>query len=255
VTGSLSALLGPDYPEATIVDETGSTNEDLRERARRGAPPWTVRVARRQTAGRGRHGREWVSGEGDLCFSVLLRPDPAWAGLLPLAAGLGVADMLESLQLSPRLKWPNDVLVGERKIAGILAEGLSTGGNLEAVVLGIGLNLRLDPAKVGGALVTSVLAETGSAPEVLEAAAAVLRHLRLCYDALSLGGAAATLASFRARSLPWWGTTVEVVSGGERIVGRAHGLDPQGALILERADGTLLTLLSGEARQLRRQEA
>jgi len=245
-------LLGPGYPQAIVLEETGSTNEDLRERARAGAPAWTVLIARKQRAGRGRHGREWVSGEGDLCLSVLLRPDAAWAGLLPLAAALAVAEMLEGLSLRPRLKWPNDVLVGERKIAGILAEGLSAGGILEAVVIGIGLNLCLDPVAVPGDWpVTSVRHEIGHAPEVLEAAAAVLARLRICYDSLSLGGPAATLASFRARSLPWWGTRVEVVSGGERIVGRAHALDPRGGLILERDDGSFVTLLSGEARQLR----
>jgi BirA family biotin operon repressor/biotin-[acetyl-CoA-carboxylase] ligase len=250
VSEALNLLLGRGFPDARVIDETGSTNDDLKESAKCGAPEWTVLLARRQSAGRGRHGRTWVSLEGNLHVSVVLRPEPPWAGLVPIAGALAVADLLEREGLEPRLKWPNDVLLGGRKVAGVLAEGLSSGGNLEAVILGVGVNLGADPGLLPSRDATSVQSVLGRAPSVLEAAAAILTRLRIWYDSLRRDGPGPVLASFRARSVPWWGKGVEVVSGGERVVGRARDLDARGGLVLEREDGSFMTLLSGEAREL-----
>ena len=124
-----------------VTGVTGSTNADLLERAAGGAPEGTVLVAEAQTSGRGRMGRAWVSRPGAaLTFSALLRPvvvPPARRGWIPLLAGVAIASAVAAAAgLDARLKWPNDVLVGGRKLAGILAEQAAG-----AVVVGVGLNV------------------------------------------------------------------------------------------------------------------
>ncbi len=116
-----------------VLDEVDSTNRDALERAADGAPHGTVVVARRQTAGRGRQGRSWLSGDGALTLSVIVRGHGV-DGLLPLRAGLAVARTAGS---AARVKWPNDVLVDGRKVAGILVESAGDG----AAVVGIGVNV------------------------------------------------------------------------------------------------------------------
>jgi BirA family biotin operon repressor/biotin-[acetyl-CoA-carboxylase] ligase len=130
----------------TIVDVTGSTNDDAKAAAHRGVASGAAFVADAQTAGRGRLGRAWHSPPGEnLYVSFVLRPDLE-AGVVPnitLAAGLAVADAVGPLLASPvALKWPNDVLVSGRKIAGVLCEASVTEGRIGFVVVGIGLNVR-----------------------------------------------------------------------------------------------------------------
>jgi BirA family transcriptional regulator, biotin operon repressor / biotin---[acetyl-CoA-carboxylase] ligase len=158
----LPSLGGP-WTAIGVVRQTGSTNADLLDLAARGLNDGSVLVAEEQTAGRGRQGRSWVSPPGSaLTFSVLLRPEripPARLGWLPLLAGIATATAVRALTgLDARLKWPNDVLIGGRKLAGILAEGA---GN--AVVIGIGLNVSAAPGELpagpGGLPPTSLLAE------------------------------------------------------------------------------------------------
>jgi BirA family biotin operon repressor/biotin-[acetyl-CoA-carboxylase] ligase len=138
MTGSgPGAFWGP----ITRVAQTGSTNSDLLAAARRGAPEGCVLVAGAQTAGRGRLGRAWVTSPGAaLACSVLLRPaavPPARRGWMPLLAGVAVAGAVrEAAAVEAQLKWPNDVLAGEAKLGGVLAEA-----HADAIVVGMGLNL------------------------------------------------------------------------------------------------------------------
>lgn len=230
-----------------------STSDVLKEAARAGAPEGEVAIARIQTAGRGRHGRPWVSPPGNLFLSMLLRPqDPAILSLLPLAAGLAVAEALSIGGVEPRLKWPNDVLVDGKKLAGILAEA-STGAGIESVVLGVGANVnwRRDEAPEElRAVATSLREETGRAHDVDVVAAAVLGRWTAWYDALRVDRRRVREA-WRARSVDWWGRPVELLSGQTRLVGVARDVDDSGALILEQPDGSRLTVVSGEARELR----
>jgi BirA family biotin operon repressor/biotin-[acetyl-CoA-carboxylase] ligase len=225
----------------------------MKERARRGAPEWSVVVADAQTAGRGRHGRAWHSAPGNLHMSVLLRPegDPARAGLIPLAAGLAVAEAIAGLGRDPRLKWPNDVCIGGRKVAGVLVESASTGTRLESAVVGIGVNVAAVPPGLpeDARAEAACLADSGPAPDRLALAAAVLARMRVWYHPAADG--AALVASWRARALPWWGRTVEATSGGEVVRGRAVDVDRSGALILRRDDGTTALLHAGDVREVR----
>jgi BirA family transcriptional regulator, biotin operon repressor / biotin---[acetyl-CoA-carboxylase] ligase len=233
-----------------------STNDRLKERARAGAAPWTVVLADAQTAGRGRQGRRWVSPPGNLYMSVLLRPappGPRWS-VLPLAAGLALAEALAAEGLEARLKWPNDVMVGDRKIGGILTEATSSTDGLESVVVGIGVNLALRPSDLPADVATAVTCandELARAVDHIALMAAVLARLTVWYHALAREGPGAVQAAWRTRAVPWWGRTVEAWSGERRLRGIARDLDEGGALILELEDGTRAALHSGEVREVR----
>jgi BirA family biotin operon repressor/biotin-[acetyl-CoA-carboxylase] ligase len=231
-----------------------STNDLLRERARAGAPEWSAVLADAQTAGRGRQGRSWLSPPGNLCLSVLLRPTFDAVGVLPLAAGVAVAEAAAGWGVAARLKWPNDVVVGERKLAGVLAEAVSSGGRVESVILGIGVNLLLDPAEAPEHLrasVTSIRHEGGRVPSAPAAADAILAGLGVWYHSLAREGAQPVVEAWRRLSVAWWGRAVEVIAGDRRISGIARGLDDSGALVLETAEGAELLVVSGDARELR----
>jgi BirA family transcriptional regulator, biotin operon repressor / biotin---[acetyl-CoA-carboxylase] ligase len=155
------------WQEVSVAELTRSTNADLVERARTGAPEGAVLVAEEQSAGRGRMGRAWLSPpRAALTFSVLLRPGavpPARRAWLPLLAGVATATALRPVTgLAAELKWPNDLLIGHRKLAGILAEQSG-----DAVVVGIGLNVSTGraelPAPAASSLMPTSLLLEGSA--------------------------------------------------------------------------------------------
>ncbi|MBO0786215.1 MAG: biotin--[acetyl-CoA-carboxylase] ligase, partial [Actinobacteria bacterium] len=164
-SGLRRALVRPGglWQQVRVVAATGSTNADLLAEAAAGAPEGTVLVAEAQTAGKGRLGRSWASPAGTgLTFSVLLRPEgvpPTLLGWLPLLTGVAVAAAAsEAAAVECRLKWPNDVLAGGAKLAGILVEGQAAG-----LVAGIGLNVCQRPADLPGPAATSVMIERGDA--------------------------------------------------------------------------------------------
>lgn len=234
-------------------ESVGSTNDVLRERARAGCSSWHVVLADRQTAGRGRQGRRWLSETGNLFLSLLLRPGDVPAdtqSALPLLAGAAVGEAAVEWGVDARLKWPNDVMVGDRKLGGILAEASSGGLGLEHVIVGFGVNLDFDPPDELRGAATSIRAETGRAPSVDEAAAAVLAAFEKAARTVAPRGLAAVVAAWRERAADWWGREVEVLSGEARLRGRALGVDEAGALVLETGSGTI-RVLSGEARALR----
>jgi BirA family biotin operon repressor/biotin-[acetyl-CoA-carboxylase] ligase len=238
------------------LDEVGSTNDVLKERARAGAPEFSVVTATIQTAGRGRSGHAWSSPAGNLFLSVLLRPRVPAEDLvaLPLAVGVAVAEAASDLGAEALLKWPNDVMSGEKKLGGILVEGSGGAGGVEAVVAGIGVNVGLDLSELPEDLrprVTSLAVATGRAVPVAEVAAAVLARLRLWYDRLARDGRAPVLAAWKARAVPWWGRTVEARSGGSVLRGTLRDLDARGALLLDLEDGRRVAVVSGEVSELR----
>jgi BirA family biotin operon repressor/biotin-[acetyl-CoA-carboxylase] ligase len=248
----------------TVVAETGSTNDDLVAAARAGAAEGTILVAGRQTRGRGRLGRAWVSEPGTaLTFSVLLRPAavPASArGWLPLLTGVALAAAVRGRTgLDVSLKWPNDVLAraaaagtaapAEGKLAGILAEQSG-----DAIVVGIGLNVLASPDGLTSSLPATSLAELGAArtdPE--ELLAAILAELELWYlrwaggaapGGAAPGGAApgdAAASGLRAeyvRACSTIGRTVRVeLPGGASLSGRAADVDSLGRLLVDGPDG------------------
>jgi BirA family transcriptional regulator, biotin operon repressor / biotin---[acetyl-CoA-carboxylase] ligase len=231
---------------------TPSTNSLALEYGTRGARGPLAFFAEAQTAGRGRFGRVWESGEGEgLWMSLLLHlaePIRFWPRITTLAA-LSVAKVIEGIQTDPRLfpqiKWPNDVLCGGKKVAGILAE---TGSHAQAgpfVVLGIGLNVNQKSFSPGLAHTASSLRVLcGSRLDRAEVAGRLLEHL---YQSLSKieTGFDSILASVKERSSVI-GTSLSVSIGGEFVEGLAEDLDPDGCLRLRMENGTLRTLSAGE---------
>jgi BirA family transcriptional regulator, biotin operon repressor / biotin---[acetyl-CoA-carboxylase] ligase len=258
---------GAEPPAAIEWHETiGSTNDRLKELARQGAAEWTLVLAGRQTGGRGREGRVWVSPAGGLYLSILLRPRFAQVSLLPLAAGVAVAEVAAEQGLEVALKWPNDVLVssrgagtsgasaeaGGRKLAGILAEAASGPAGAEWVVLGVGVNLTTSALPLDVARQAAALGEgTPGQPDAAGVTAAIVTRLRLWYDALG-SAPGSVVEAWRARSLPWWGEPVAVRTAGATLRGRLLDVDEQGALLVEIA-GETRRLLSGEVVRLRRE--
>src|SRR5262249_34506064 len=234
----------------------GSTNDLLKTQARAGAAPWTVVLADAQTAGRRRQGRQWSSPPGNLYLSVLLRPEPAdgrWS-VLPLAAGLAVAEALAAGGTDARLKWPNDVLVGGRKVAGLLAEASSGRDGLDSIVVGIGVNVARCPDDLPAdvrASVTCLEEDLARPVDRIEVAAGVLARLTAWYHRLAREGSGPVQSAWRERAVPWWGRTVEARSGTRLLRGIARDIDEGGALVLELEDGTRALLHSGEVHEVR----
>ena len=207
-----------------------STNERARELAARGAPHGTVVTADEQTAGRGRQGRAWLAPAGDaVLMSVVLRDLDERFPLLPLAAAVAVAETCEALApVRCEIKWPNDVWIERRKVAGILVEGRPAEG---WAVLGIGLNVRAAPQDLGGSA-----ASLSPGLTVQSALHAVLGAL-----ALWLGrGAEEVLPAWRARDA-LLGARVRWADSA----GTARGIDDSGSLLVE-TDAGLVALGAGE---------
>jgi BirA family biotin operon repressor/biotin-[acetyl-CoA-carboxylase] ligase len=216
-------------------DELTSTMDEAHALARGGAPDGTVVVARRQASARGRQGRAWVSPEGNLHVSVLLRPGVPVARLTELgfAVALAVADTVDNALGGARaqLKWPNDVLVGGAKVAGILVELAQEG----AAVVGIGVNVAHSPEGVPYPA-TSLLACGGRAVEPEAVLAALLEALELRLALWMAEGFALVRASWLARG-PAYGDTIRLRRGEEISEGCYLGLDTDGALLIRTESG------------------
>ncbi len=228
-----------------------STSDRLKGLARAGAPEGSVVLADTQTGGRGRHGRAWASPPGNLYVSVLLRPRAGCLPVLPLAVGVAVSEGLDALGVAARLKWPNDVMVMDRKLGGILAESSAAGSSIDWVVVGIGVNVQAPLPPELRDLAVSLVDAGAPFARTEDVACAVLPRLGVWYHRLAESGAAAVLDEWRLRSVPWWGEMVEAWSAESRVVGRAAGVDDQGGLVLELDDGSRTTLRSGEVRRCR----
>ena len=231
------AALAPDLV-VEVLETTTSTNAVAAERARGGAVEGTVVVAEHQTAGRGRLDRTWETPpRASLTFSVVLRPEvPAgdWPWL-PLLTGHTVAKALRGRGYATAgVKWPNDVLLGDRKVAGILVERVETPDGPAAVV-GVGLNVSLTRDELPVPNATSLALESGTEPDRTALLLELLRSLREAYDAWQAGGPDATthLRSSYAAACVTVGREVRVsLPGGGELLGRATGIDAAGRLVV-----------------------
>ncbi len=246
------------YTDVRVLTETGSTNADVAAAARAGAPEGLVVVAERQNAGRGRLDRTWAApARSGLTFSLLLRPGAVprtrW-GWLPLLAGLAVADAVRAVaEVDAALKWPNDVLAGDRKLAGVLAEMVEAGPDAgAAVVVGIGLNVSLRPAELPTPQATSLAilgAATLDRDTVLRS---LLRSVERRYAQWrSSAGAGDLPVDYRALSATI-GRRVRVEFGaGATLEGEAVTVDDGGRLVVRGDDATTTVLSAGDVFHLR----
>ena len=232
--------------------ETDSTQRVARELGRAGAPEGTVVIAEAQTAGRGRLGRTWHSPRGvNLYCSIVLRPalSPAAVPQVALVAGVAAAAALaETPGLAPRLKWPNDVLIDGRKVAGILTEMEAEVERVHHVILGIGVNLNAPRAAFPPELrerATSLFLATGRRVDRAAVTGRLLAALEARYGRFLEGGFEAVRAEWESYSC-LTGTDVRVASAEGEMAGRVLGLDTDGALMLARPDGTSTRIVAGE---------
>jgi BirA family biotin operon repressor/biotin-[acetyl-CoA-carboxylase] ligase len=244
---------GPSWPAPLEWRATlDSTNDVLKAKARLGTPEWTGVLADTQTGGRGREGRAWASPPGGLYLSVILRPRFERVGLVPLAAGVVVAEVAGEFGVEARVKWPNDVLVRGRKLAGVLTESSSSSRGVDWVVVGVGVNVAVDQTSLGplAEAATSLQLEADRTPAVEDVAAGVLARLSVWYDALE-GRPSQVVEAWRARAVPWWGKPVQVRTTHGVLRGTLRDVDEAGALLVDREEGGVQRVLSGEVTQLR----
>lgn len=240
------------------LPSTGSTNDDAKRLADAGEPEGLVVLADEQTAGRGRAGkRPWLTPERTaVALSVLLRPRlPAeQLPLLSLAAGVAAAEAVSSVaDVACRLKWPNDVMVGSRKLGGVLVESAISGGSVQYAVAGIGLNVNVPAADLARwreitLPPTSLLMETGASVSRERLTIALIECLDQSYGWLGSGAPEARgtlLARYRA-ALATIGQLVRISGAGLEGVGVAEDVTETGALVLRLADGSRRTFTHGE---------
>ena len=224
----------------------GSTNDEAARLASAGAAHGTVVTADEQHAGRGRQGRRWHSPSGEnLYLSCILRPNlaPDRAPAITLAAGLGVADAVARAGAQPVLKWPNDVLVDGRKLAGILTEMSTRGPRVQHIITGIGVNLGSQSFPADLAERATSLALLGVSIERERFVAELLASLEHWFDRFFAGGVAALADAWLARADR---SRVRAASGGRAVEGAILGLDPDGCLLIEDDAGARHRILVGD---------
>jgi BirA family biotin operon repressor/biotin-[acetyl-CoA-carboxylase] ligase len=245
---------GPVWQDVDVVAETGSTNSDLIARAERGDRiDGAVLIAENQTAGRGRQGRSWSAvPQAQITMSVGVDaatvPSQAW-GWLPLAAGVAIVDAVSGLGVEAGLKWPNDVLAGGGKLAGILAEVAPA---RQAVIIGIGLNVSLSGDEVGVAGVTSLVDLGVTAPDRQGLVLRLLGELgrRIAAWRQADGADPGLLADYRARSLTLGMSVRAELPGDRELLGVARDVDEQGRLVID-TGGQTTTVSAGDIVHLR----
>ena len=219
---------------------TGSTNDDARALARDGAPDGTVVLASRQSMGRGRLGRTWVSPEGGAYLSVIVRPQvtPTEVSSLALAVGLGIARGLsEHLGVGTMLKWPNDVVLGGAKLSGILLEMGAEADRVNWVVVGIGINVRRSDEMPPPA-VAACLSDAVPGLRVAPTVAAVLEGVAGAYAQWVAEGFGSMRDEYERRStLIGRDVVVRDMSGHVRSSGSVFGIDDEGRLLVAGLSG------------------
>jgi BirA family transcriptional regulator, biotin operon repressor / biotin---[acetyl-CoA-carboxylase] ligase len=220
--------------------------------AEEGAPEGTVVIADAQTAGKGRLGRVWLSPAGvNLYCSVVLRPpiSPVAACQLTFLSVVAVARAIEKCTaLTPQIKWPNDILISGKKVAGLLNEMNAETEKVNFVVLGIGVNLNMRLSQLGEGIrhpASSLLEEGGVEVDRANFTRTLLLELDELYDRFLLEGEGPVRAEWLERSAIR-GRSVHVSCGNREFVGAVQGVDSFGALLVLLHDGTLETVLSGD---------
>ena len=234
-----------------FFQEVGSTMDEAVRRAERGTEEGTVVVAETQTASRGRQGRTWVSRSGNLYLSVVLYPTVQTLAHLNSLCGVAVVRAIANISgLKPRIKWPNDILLEGKKVAGVLVESAIAGDDVNHSIVGIGINVALDPEdfdEIASEAISLNQASAGDIPRE-ELLREILQQLDALYIQLNHGD---TPVEGWEELLDTLGQRVRVSWQGEEYVGHAEGIDSVGSLLLRQDNGELKTLAAGDATSLR----
>jgi BirA family biotin operon repressor/biotin-[acetyl-CoA-carboxylase] ligase len=235
-----------------VFEQTTSTNDVIEKLARDGVKEGVVVFAESQTKGRGRLGRKWVSpAHKGLWFSVLLRPDlrPQETTQLTVASAVALRRAIKNVTgISAEIKWPNDILIAGKKVAGILTEMSAELDKVRYVILGIGIDVNLDAGEFPSELkkiATSLKIESGETVSRAELATAILRELDKDYSR-ACGHFFADVADEWEENCTTIGKSVAVQIGERKIRGRAESLDDDGALLLRTEHGHLERITGGD---------
>jgi BirA family biotin operon repressor/biotin-[acetyl-CoA-carboxylase] ligase len=227
------------YPSLT------STNDIAKREAKKGAREGTVVLAEEQTAGRGRLKRAWLSPRGSVALSVILHPTPAQLPYLIMVASLAVVHCIEKVDLKAQIKWPNDVLVNNKKVCGILIESDVRGSAVDYAVIGIGLNVNVNITDFPdiATTATSLSHELGKELSLAEIARCLLVEMENLY--LTLPEVDSVFREWRDR-LVTLGKEVELSSGQTSYQGIAESVASDGSLFLRQPDGKLIKVVAGD---------
>ena len=247
---SAQAAAGFEY-----LEQTGSTNKDLLARSE-GLPEFFVLATDFQTAGKGRMERTWEASPGSsVMASILLRPQftqSSGIGWLSLLTALAITRAISDLGLEPKIKWPNDVLIGEKKVSGILAEAAA---DLSCVVIGFGINVNQSVDQLPVDTATSLSIESAGAVDRDQLLAAVIESIRSLYLELSSAGGDATASGLRQAILEFSSTVGSQVSvefpDGKKAFGLAKDIDETGRLVVSTQNETL-SVSAGDVLHLRK---
>jgi len=231
--------------------EVDSTNDVARYLAVEGAEEGTVVVAEIQNRGKGRRGKTWISPPGGVWMSIILRPDiaPSKAPQLTLVTGVAVAETLkEELKLDVGIKWPNDILIGNKKVCGILTEVNASIDNVNYVIVGIGIDMNVEIPLFPPNLQKDATSLKNELDTEINGAMLVQKFLLKfedLYNQFKEGKFPEILSEWRLLSKTI-GNNVEVRTRGKTVRGEAVGINKDGILILELEDGSLRKMISGE---------
>ncbi|MFQ6677685.1 MAG: biotin--[acetyl-CoA-carboxylase] ligase [Fidelibacterota bacterium] len=226
-------ILGRNIEQVTL---TKSTNDDAWELIDKGVEEGTLVITDKQTAGKGRSGRRWISVPGkSLTMSLLLKPelDSRFAGWFPLMAGIAVSNALAELGLKVDLKWPNDIMVNKKKLGGILCESRIQGSCLIWVVIGIGININEQKIELSKDLnATSFFMESSSSIQRELVSAFVLNHLEILYALLKRSRDVQTLSKFWTDRCNHINKNVKFETGCDTHEGIFLGINADGAALI-----------------------
>lgn len=233
------------------LDEVDSTNSEIRRQADAGAPEGTVVIAALQTAGKGRRGRSWESPKGTgIWMSFLLKPEfePSHASMLTLVAAMAVETGIRQVTgLDCQIKWPNDIVVNGKKLCGILTEMSTEDNHIRHVVVGIGINVNIKefPEEIQSTA-TSLYLETGSLVKRTELVNAILTAWEVFYKKFLKTLDFTDLKEEYNARLVNKGRQVQILANSGSWTGISKGIDKEGQLLVEREDGQVETVVSGE---------
>lgn len=246
-------LAGLPVPEIRHFDSIGSTNDEALRWATEGAADGCLVTADTQTQGRGRFGRKWVTRPGvSLAFSLILRPTPDEMDHLSFFSPLGALAISQALEealgLAPQIKWPNDVLLDGRKTAGILVEAAWSGETLEAVVIGIGINVTHEAVPPADELLYPAISVEEAAERPVNRLELLRAVLYALFEWRSYTGRPAFRQQWEKRLafLNEWVEIGEMVPGSSPISGQMLGLADDGGLMLRGEDGQVTTIAVGD---------
>ena len=231
--------------------EVESTNNVAKFLAEFGSPEGTIVLSETQTKGRGRRGNEWESPRGGIWLSIILKPniEPPKASIITLATGVAVAKILRKMKIDAKIKWPNDILINNKKVCGILTEANAKSNTIDYVIVGVGIDTQVDINSLDENIqekTTSINKETSEEIEDPQIVAKFLNEFEEIYNLFKDKNFDKILYEWKQMNQTI-GSYVEVKQPfGEVFKGTAIGIDKQGALMLELENGELKKIISGE---------